>query len=287
MQNSEDSVLSLLKKSEEFLKRKNIPSPRLDAELLLADLLKIPRVKLYVDFERPLSLVEKDAYRERILERSKSRPTAYIIGKKAFFDSEFYVDQNVLIPRPETEELVAWVLEDSSKGQDSQEVLDLCSGSGCIGISLAKPKAGWTLHFSDVSPEAMSVTKRNSSEILGGNRKIEFFESDLFSSIPKDKSFDCIVSNPPYIPEKEKAEIMPDVLNYEPHLALFLSDFEEFHVKLLGQALPFLKEGGRLYLETHPDYSSWLRETALKVGYSDVILRKDLSSKERFLRLTK
>lgn len=287
MPDPQDNVLNLLKKSEEFLKKKNIPSARLDAELLLADLLKIPRVKLYVDFERPLSTEEKDAYRERIVERSRFRPTAYIIGRKAFFDSDFFIDNTVLIPRPETEELVAWILEEFPDKNSRLKFLDLCSGSGCIGISLAKARADWSPSFSDISQEASKISERNGLEILGNERTMDFFIGDLLAPVPTILSFDFIVANPPYIPESEKTEIMQDVIGYEPHIALFVSNFKEFHAKLLKETLAYLPKGGKLYLETHPEYSQWLSGEALSVGYSEALIRKDLSHKNRFLRLTK
>ncbi|TGK07577.1 peptide chain release factor N(5)-glutamine methyltransferase [Leptospira semungkisensis] len=285
MADSQDNVLTLLKKSEEFLKKKNIPSARLDAEILLADLLKIQRVKLYVDFERPLSVSEKDEYRERIVQRSKFRPTAYIIGRKAFFDSEFQVNESVLIPRPETEELVAWVLEEYSEKASSLNALDLCSGSGCIGISLAKARQNWQVSFSDLSAEALEINRKNIQEILNSQDRSELFQGDLFSSLPPEKTFDLIVSNPPYIPESEKPSIMPDVAEYEPHLALFVQDFENFHKRILIEALPFLKPSGTIYLETHPKYAGWLKETALSLGYSEAISKKDLSGRDSFVRL--
>ncbi|MFB5649140.1 peptide chain release factor N(5)-glutamine methyltransferase [Leptospira wolffii] len=285
MTDSADTVIQLLRKSEEFLKKKNIPSARLDAELLLADLLRIPRVKLYVDFERPLSSSEKDAYRERIVERSKFRPTAYIIGKKAFFDSEFLVNESVLIPRPETEELVAWVLEEFQNKESELQALDLCSGSGCIGISLAKARSKWSLSFSDLSREALEINGKNIQEILNTDRELPLYQGDLFSSIPNENRFDLIVSNPPYIPESEKSSLMKDVADYEPHLALFVSDFEAFHSRILNEAKNYLKSNGVLYLETHPKYSNWLKEEALRQGYSEAISKKDLSGRDSFVRL--
>lgn len=285
MADSQDNVLNLLKKSEEFLKKKNIPSARLDAEILLADLLKIPRVKLYIDFERPLSVPEKDEYRERIVQRSKFKPTAYIIGKKAFFDSEFHVNESVLIPRPETEELVAWVLEEYPNKENSLEVLDLCSGSGCIGISLAKARKEWNISFTDASESALEINKKNIQEILNTEKSFELYYGDLFSPIPDETKFDLIVSNPPYIPEADKPTIMPDVIDYEPHLALFVSDFQGFHTKILTEAKTKLKPEGRLYLETHPRYSTWIKEAALSLGYSEADLKKDLSGRDSFVRL--
>ncbi|MDV6234352.1 peptide chain release factor N(5)-glutamine methyltransferase [Leptospira ellisii] len=282
-----DSILTLLKKSEEFLKKKEIPSARLDAELLLADLLGLQRVKLYVNFERLLTESEKNAYRERIVERSKNRPTAYITGQKSFYNSVFFVNEKVLIPRPETEELVEKVLYDLKEGSETIEVLDLCSGSGCIGISLKLARKNWNVLLSDISDEALGVARENASKILGEELSVEFLQSDLLTSIPVQSKFHLIVTNPPYIPVSDKQEMMSDVVDYEPHLALFRENPEIFLIELIAQAHERLIDGGRLYMETLPSIAGSLLSKSLKDGWKEGKVEKDLSGKERFVVLTK
>ncbi|TGK32685.1 peptide chain release factor N(5)-glutamine methyltransferase [Leptospira gomenensis] len=282
-----DSILTLLKKSEEFLKKKEIPSARLDAELLLADLLGLQRVKLYVNFERLLTETEKNAYRERIVERSKNKPTAYITGQKSFYNSVFFVNEKVLIPRPETEELVEKVLNDLKENSETIEVLDLCSGSGCIGISLKLAKKNWNVLLSDISEDALSVARENASKILGKELAVEFLQSDLLTSFPPQSKFDLIVTNPPYIPVSDKPEMMKDVVDYEPHLALFRENPETFSIELISQCYERLIDGGRLYMETLPSISESLVSKSLKEGWKEGTVGKDLSGKERFVVLTK
>ncbi|WP_061256220.1 peptide chain release factor N(5)-glutamine methyltransferase [Leptospira interrogans] len=282
-----DSILTLLKKSEEFLKKKEIPSARLDAEILLADLLNLQRVKLYVNFERLLNETEKNAYRKRILERSKNKPTAYITSQKAFYNSIFFVNENVLIPRPETEELVEKVLSDFKGNIGEQNVLDLCTGSGCIGISLKLARKDWNITLSDISKEALEVATKNAIQILGEEKHIQFLESDLFLSIPKESKFNLIVTNPPYIPISDKAEMMKDVIDYEPHLALFLENPKDFLSSLIAQAHERLVEGGKLYMEILPSLSETIISDSIAKGWENGKIEKDLSGKERFVILTR
>ncbi|MBM9500040.1 peptide chain release factor N(5)-glutamine methyltransferase [Leptospira sp. 201903071] len=282
-----DSILSLLKKSEEFLKKKEISSARLDAEILLADLLNLQRVKLYVNFERLLNETEKNAYRERIVERSKNKPTSYITGQKAFYNSLFYVNENVLIPRPETEELVEKILLDFKDEAKEIKVLDLCTGSGCIGISLKIARNDWNLSLSDISKEALEVAEKNTIQILGDTNHIQFFESDLFSSIPRESKFDLIATNPPYIPNSDKESMMKDVVDYEPHLALFLENPKEFLMNLIEAAYSYLNPGGKFYMETLPSLANILVTESIDKGWTNGKMEKDLSGKDRFVILTK
>ncbi|EMY77876.1 protein-(glutamine-N5) methyltransferase, release factor-specific [Leptospira weilii serovar Ranarum str. ICFT] len=282
-----DSILALLKKSEEFLKKKEIQSARLDAEILLADLLNLQRVKLYVNFERLLTETEKNAYRERILERSKNKPTAYITGQKAFYNSVFFVNEKVLIPRPETEELVEKILHDFKGVEDRQDVLDLCTGSGCIGISLKLARKDWNLTLSDISKDALEIARKNTTQILEDENSIQLLESDLFVSIPEKLKFDLIVTNPPYVPISDKTEMMKDVVDYEPHLALFLDNPKEFLFKLIEETRPYLKENGKFYMETLPSLAGIFVSDSITKGWKEGRVEKDLSGKERFVVLTK
>ncbi|WP_004470800.1 peptide chain release factor N(5)-glutamine methyltransferase [Leptospira santarosai] len=282
-----DSILTLLKKSEEFLKKKEIPSARLDAEILLADLLNLQRVKLYVNFERLLTETEKSAYRERIVDRSKNKPTAYITGRKAFYNSVFSVNEKVLIPRPETEELVEKVLLDFKGNNREQNVLDLCTGSGCIGISLKSERKDWNVTLSDISKDALEIAEKNAAQIVGEGNNIQFLESDLFASIPKESKFDLIVANPPYIPVSDKTQMMRDVIDYEPHLALFLEDPKELLFKLIEDARSYLNEDGKFYMETHPSLAWTFASESITNGWKAGKVEKDLSGKDRFVVLTK
>jgi release factor glutamine methyltransferase len=280
MSPEKDTILYVLTKSQEFLKSKSIPNPRLDAEILLAEVLNLSRVLLYAKFDQKLTEEQKDIYRNKIKDRGEHKPVAYILGKKSFYKYDFKVSPDVLIPRPETEELIEWVLQENPP-TPRIEVLDLCTGSGCIGICLSKERSEWKLSASDLSPSALEVARQNAS-LLQAN--LDFFESDLFSHLPPQK-FAVIVSNPPYIPIEEKESLESDVKDFEPHLALFLENPLDFYKNLLISAKSFLRESGKFYLETHPLWAAQVQKMALDLQYSSAVIRKDLSKKERFLRL--
>ncbi|TGL21123.1 peptide chain release factor N(5)-glutamine methyltransferase [Leptospira yanagawae] len=281
------TLLFYLKRSTEFLEKKEIPNPRVDAEWILSDLLNLPRIKLYSQFEMPLSPKEIDLYRERIVERSKRKPVAYIIGKKGFHQFEYFVSEDVLIPRPETEELVDFLFKQkdtlTKEFPNGFQIWDLCSGSGCIGLSLAQLLSPQKVVLSDISEKAIEISKRNAEKYQ--LQDVSFFVSNLDNSLPTDLQFEIIVSNPPYIPETEKKEIMPDVLDYEPHLALFVEDILEFHKALFFSAKQRLKPGGWFLMETHPGYIQELESLALSLGFVSAKRILDSSMKERFLFL--
>lgn len=274
-----ENLLYFLDKSKDFLEKKGIPSARLDAELILADILGLERIKLYSKFDMPLSPAEQDIYRKKIIERSNFKPVAYITGKKYFYHDEFIVNESVLIPRPETEELIEWVLNEN---QGSHSVLDLCTGSGCIGITLKKERPEWQVTLSDISSAALSTAKLNQESILL-NLDLSILESNLFKSFPADNKFDIIISNPPYIPLEKKNTIMKDVL-FEPELALFVENEDSFFEELISGAKQRLKEDGKLYIEIRQEAASKLIELGKKNGFNQIVVKKDLSGKDRMMK---
>ena len=280
-----DSILYVLTKSQEYLGKRQIPNPRLDAELILSDVLNLERIKLYSNFDKKLSEPQKDIYREKIKARGEFKPVSYIIGFKNFYKSVFSVNESVLIPRPETEELIEWVSKEISPDLNL-EVLDLCTGSGCIGISLKKDFPNINILLSDISKDALVVASENAKKILP-DEKITIIESDLFDSFSSEHQFDLIISNPPYIPDAEKNTIMPDVLNFEPHLALFLTEPIHFYKRLLSGVMKHLKEGGSFYMETHSDWANIVSQMSNELGFKTSLIKKDLSNKERFVKITK
>lgn len=246
-----------------------------------------PKSKIIRELWKAPNRTEKNAYRERIVDRSKNKPTAYITGQKAFYNSVFFVNEKVLIPRPETEELVEKVLLDFKGNNDEQNVLDLCTGSGCIGISLKSARKDWNITLSDISKDALEIAEKNAIQIIGEENNIQFLESDLFFSIPKESKFDLIVTNPPYISISDKTEMMKDVIDYEPHLALFLEDPKEFLFKLIEDARLHLNEDGKFYMETHPSLAWTFVSEPITNGWKEGKVEKDLSGKDRFVVLTK
>ncbi|MCB0509877.1 MAG: peptide chain release factor N(5)-glutamine methyltransferase [Bacteroidetes bacterium] len=227
--------------------------------------------------EEDLIRLEKDL--ERLLAHE---PLQYILGKAWFFNLELEVNNSVLIPRPETEELVAWILEDKAK---FNSLLDIGTGSGCIPISIAVNTKETQISALDISFDALEIAQKNAEKY---QEKITFIQADILdeSTWTKLGNFDVIVSNPPYIPVKEKAKMHPNVLDYEPHLALFVQNSEAliFYEKIASFALKHLHKNGILYLECNEFNALDLQELIKKIGFSKIELKQDLQGKNRMLK---
>lgn len=220
-----------------------------------------------------------DEIKEIVKIRTSTRkPLQYIINKAIFFNEVFYVDENVLIPRPETEILV----EEAAKhlNKDST-ILDIGTGSGCIAIMLAKLLQNDNIISCDISNEALQVANKNASLIVP-DRKIKFIQSDIYSNI--EEKFDAIISNPPYISFEFKKEMAPEVLNYEPHKALFAeNEGMLFYEKIIKDAKKFLKKGGFLAFEIGINQSEKIKNLLILEGFSKIIIIPDLTSIDRIL----
>ncbi|MEM7180225.1 MAG: peptide chain release factor N(5)-glutamine methyltransferase [Spirochaetota bacterium] len=282
-----DTVLYVLTKSREYLEKKQIANPRLDAEVLLAHVLQMERIRLYTNYDMVLNESEKDAYRSLLKERATFRPIAYIIGKKDFYDLSFYVDERVLIPRPETEELVELFFKSLHTSQENApHILDLCSGSGCIGLSIKHKKPDAHVTLCDISADALTVSTKNASKIFGDIPTNLDFQQDNLGETLNSASFDYIISNPPYIPIEEKAGMMPDVVNFEPEQALFLQEPKSFYEKLLSSLQRLLKPNGEVFIECHSKWTEYLQDISKNYGFTNIRIILDLSEKSRFLHLS-
>lgn len=218
----------------------------------------------------------------RLLEHE---PVQYILHEAWFYGSKFYVDNNVLIPRPETEELVEWIISDSTV--EELRILDIGCGSGCIPVSIKRkiPKAEvWTC---DISNEALDVARKNAAAL---DTDINFVHQDflykkLWKRLP---SFDIIVSNPPYVPEKDKKRMQPNVLNYEPATALFVPDEDPliFYKAIAEFGKQHLNEGGNIYLEIHEDIGEATTKLLQANDYTTE-LKKDMQGKDRMVKAFK
>ncbi|MBM2838015.1 MAG: N5-glutamine S-adenosyl-L-methionine-dependent methyltransferase, partial [Deltaproteobacteria bacterium] len=233
------TVLKIIQWTTEYLKGKGIDNPRLDSEVLLAHLLKLDRVGLYLNFDRPLSKDELSSFREIVKRRGSREPLQYITGHQEFWSLDFKVTPDALIPRPETEILVEEALKavrgsefrvESSgpinskpKTQNSKLILDLCTGSGCIAISLAHELKDAVVHAIDASEAALSIAREN-AEKNGVRDRVIFLQGDLYealtSHVSRLTSYDIIVSNPPYINNIDIPNIQPEVRDYEPRMAV-------------------------------------------------------------------
>lgn len=286
------TVARLLSVSADFLGTKGSSSPRLDAELLLGQVLDLDRVHLYTQYDRPLSAGEVDAYRELVARRAKHEPVAYILGRVHFRYLVLEVTPQVLIPRPETEELVdavlAWLRErpllpaDRVAAVGAPRIVDVGTGSGAIALALAQEARVRVLAV-DLSAVALEVAGRN-REALGIGALVEFRETDLLAGV-EPGTLRVVVSNPPYVSDDEYERVDPDVRDFEPAQALRAgADGLDCHRRLLPQAAAALGPGGALFVEVGDTQATAVTGLALAAGFCLVTAIKDLSGKERIVR---
>jgi len=249
------TVLETIQRSTEFLAKKGVDSPRLQTELLLAHQLKLPRMQLYLNFERALLPAQLDEFRELIKRRGQREPLQHIIGSTCFCGLELEVNRHVLIPRPETELLAerGWRFLcglATANHQPPPAALDLGTGSGCLAISLAVkcPQAGLIVAV-DISSEALDLARKNATR-HGVAERITFLAGDCFAALSEAAQFDLIISNPPYIPTADIAALQPEVRDHDPRQALDGgADGLAFYRRLAAEAAPFLTARGKLMLE--------------------------------------
>jgi release factor glutamine methyltransferase len=215
-----------------------------------------------------------------LLRLQQFEPIQYIIGEARFLGRTFRVTPDVLIPRPETEELVEWILEEISP---TARILDIGTGSGCIAVSLSKELPDATVEAWDVSDAALNVARGNSERLQA---EVRFTRCDILGNIPKPESrYDFIVSNPPYVTESEKPAMEPNVLQWEPAVALFVPDADPllFYRRMAVAGHGLLRPGGRLCFEINRSFGSQTVEMLYGEGYRNIILRKDISHNDRFI----
>ena len=244
------TVLEIIRRSSEFLEKKGVESPRLNIELLLAHALNMPRLKLYLNFDRVLNEAELNTVREMVRRRAAREPLQHITGGTSFCGLEMKCSRAALVPRPETELLAerAWQFLSTLNPQLST-ALDLGTGTGCIAIALAKKTPSVGIHAVDVAPDALALARENAA-LNGVAERINFHEGDAFAALPAATTFDLIVSNPPYIAAEEIATLSPEVRDFDPRLALDGgADGLDFYRRLATEAGAFLKPNGKLMLE--------------------------------------
>lgn len=234
---------------------------------------------------RDLSDTEKRAIGEIVARLQKFEPIQYILGEAHFYDLAYEVNPSVLIPRPETEELVELIVQDHA-GHPGLRLLDIGTGSGCIAIALAKQLDRADVSAVDISTEALAVARRNAEK---NNVTVAFREMDILAATnaaPFGHTFDCIVSNPPYVMDSEKTAMKENVLKHEPHLALFVPDEDPLlfyrAIARLGQA--WLEKGGHLYFEINAQCGPQTVEMLQQEGYRNIELKRDLSGNNRITK---
>jgi release factor glutamine methyltransferase len=271
------ALAEVLRRSTQYLESNGSPTPRLDAELLLAHCLGLTRIELYTQFERPLSETELAGCRELIRRRARREPVAYLIGRWGFRRLELDVDARVLVPRPETELVVERCLT-LLDGRERPAVLDVGTGSGAIALALKDEMPEARVLACDVSADALDVARANAARL---GLDVELIESDLLERVPGD-AFQVIVSNPPYIAESEMATLQPEVAEHEPRIATVAgADGLEIYRRLLPQAAKRLAGGGHLVLECGAGQAPALAAELVRIGYADVAVDRDLSGIER------
>ena len=251
-------------------------------KILLKELCNIDPLKIALDpsfIIKPKFEILLKASLKNIL---RNYPLDYIINKKSFFGYDFYVDENVLIPRPETEELVQWVIDDNNTN-DRKKLIDLGAGSGCIGISISKT-ISLDVTLADISKEALRVCNIN-KDILESDVKI--IEYDLNTEFTMNQFFDIIISNPPYLDYYSREEIDGNV-NFEPHIALFApkDDPLYFYKQILIFGDKNLNKGGQIYLEINPTFIKEFKSLLTKFKPNDVNFRVDFRGKKRLVKLS-
>jgi release factor glutamine methyltransferase len=316
------TVLEAIQKSAEFLGKKNVESPRLQTELLLAHLLKLPRMKLYLNFERVLSPAETDTLRELVKRRGQREPLQHIVGSTSFCGYEIAVNRHALVPRPETELLAetGWqflaerrpparrveIEQPLRAGSETgaPTALDFGTGTGCIAIALAAKCPDAKITAMDILAEALALAKENAARNQVAER-IEFLQGDGFGTLvewwgerprePKDnvqagspgvspRQFDLIISNPPYIPSAEIATLQPEVRDFDPRGALDGgADGLNFYRKLAAEAKPFLKLDGKIMLEFGDGQADAVKNIFETQKWIVEAVKEDYSQRERIL----
>lgn len=273
------TIDSLVKWAADDFRARGIESPRLDAELLVAHALRIDRMRVILDAQRRLEGAELATLRDLVKRRRSFEPIAYLRGEREFYGLRFKVDRRVLVPRPDTETLVDAALARSAHVSMSMRQLDLCTGSGCVAIAMARQRPTANVHASDLSKGALAVARDNALRL--GAYNVAFSESDLFAAFA-GRRFDVITANPPYIATAELATLMPDVRDHEPHLALDGGADGLDLVRRIVQAAPaHLVAGGLLALEIGAGEARVAAALLEARGFQDVRVHRDIARIER------
>ncbi|WP_417358439.1 peptide chain release factor N(5)-glutamine methyltransferase [Flavobacterium sp.] len=239
------------------------------------------KVDLAMNSNAELDRIELVKWNEVLTQLEQERPIQYVFGNAHFYGLEFFVDENTLIPRPETEELVEWIINEN-KGKKDIKILDIGTGSGCIAITLAKNLPEAKVYAIDVSKDALAKGRGNA---VRNEADVTFIEKDILVADSLPESFDIIVSNPPYIRNLEKQEIKNNVLQYEPHLALFVDDNDPllFYRKIAKLGEQSLLANGKIYFEINQYLGSQTVSMLEEEGYKNVILKKDIYGNDRMV----
>jgi release factor glutamine methyltransferase len=273
------TILELLRWTTEHFAKQGIESPRLDAECLLAHALGVDRLRLYVEFDKPLGPAERAGFRELVRRRAEQRvPVAQLTGRKEFWSLPLAVTPDVLTPRPETETLIEAALELAPERDAELRVLDIGTGSGAIALALASERPKAKVTATDLSPAALSVARAN-AERLELTGRVRFLEGSLFEPVAGER-FDLVVSNPPYL--AEAAASRPPELAHEPPQALYAGEQGFALLRALAQGvLAHLTPGGGAAFEVSPEQGDRVAGWCREAGLLDVARHRDLARRVR------
>lgn len=252
-------------------------------KLVFEKVLQVNSLKIAFEKFRILTVAQRENM-EQVLERLMGHePVQYVIGEADFFGLKFKVNHHVLIPRPETEEIVEWIIDENREVMRPLYIMDIGTGTGCIAITLSKYIPSAAITGLDVSEEALQIAAENND--LNGT-KVQFAYTDILKDAIPGGDYDIIVSNPPYVLDSERDNLAYNVINFEPHLALFalVNDGLGFYRKIAAKAFAALKPGGRLYFEIHADKALEISQLLEEAGYRNITVRKDLGGKDRMVR---
>ena len=274
-------IIDLINWAEVYFRQKNFKNPRIEIELIIRFVLNIKRIDIYLNFDRPLIQKELELIKKSIKRRLKREPIQYITNSSEFYGIEYFVNNRVLIPRPETETLIELALKKLRRVKNPK-ILDIGTGSGCIAITMAMQNVDCDVIGIDISDNAIKVANKNKDKHNLNN--VKFFNMNILNHIP-DERFDLIISNPPYISENEFSNIMEDVRDYEPKIALTdYSDGLIFYRRFSKIAKHIIKEQGRMILEvglgSHPRKA---KDIFINQGFSNAKLLKDFNGDYRIL----
>ncbi len=277
------TLLQSIELSTEYLQKKEIESPRLNAELLLADVLNCKRLELFLKFDQPLSENEKMEYRENLKRRAGKEPLQYIIGSTSFYGLDFIVNESVLIPRPETEILVETIIN-SHKKETVKKILDVGFGSGCIAITLAKYFPDAEIVGIDISEDALKIAVENAEKLDTGNVRFQIMDVFNSNAVEIFADVDIVVSNPPYVSKEEYTNLQDEITKYEPKMAV--SDNGnglQFYKKISELGKVNIKNGASIYFEIGAGQSNSVEDILQQNSFDEIKVVKDYANIERVI----
>ncbi|SRX55607.1 peptide chain release factor N(5)-glutamine methyltransferase [Aequorivita sp. CIP111184] len=251
--------------------------------ILSEEYLCLSRIEIALNPERNISEEASEKFQRALLRLKNNEPIQYIIGETEFYGLPFKVSSYTLIPRPETEELVEWIINNSEFRIQNSELLDIGTGSGCIAISIAKNSANSKISALDISKEALEIAQENANL---NNAEVEFFQADILKTKTLPKQYDIIVSNPPYVRQLEKKQMRQNVLKYEPESALYVSNEDPllFYRTISHLAKNHLRPNGKLFFEINEYLSEELTALLNSEGFRNIVIKKDIFGKDRMIK---